>query len=147
MRRTLRGQVKDGVSKRLIVDDGQLYRGYKVIDFVIAGDPGFSGGVNEDCYATLGLDYDVPLTWNWGDNRQIAWASTDIASLSAVNNVFSVVDPDHVVLQDLFIRAQNHTAGGSDVINYLIVLEPVFLSDDEAIITLIKERSQDDLRD
>jgi hypothetical protein len=32
------------------------------------------------------------------------------------------------------------------VLNYLIVIEPVNLSDDEAVLQLIKERSQNDLR-
>ena len=141
--RTLRGQVKEGEVKRLVVDDGTFYRGFKVIDLVISGDPSSLGN---DSYATLGLQYDTPLVWDWGDNRQIAWASTNIAQTASVDNAISIIDPDHVVLRDLFIQGQVSGAGGSSIINYLVILEPVFLSDDEAIITLIKERSQDDIR-
>jgi len=96
--------------------------------------------------AVLGLDYDTPPTWNWGDNRQIAWASTNIDSLAGLNAPFSVVDPDHIVIMDLYIQGQTGSAGGTGVINYLVELEPVELSNDQAILTLIKERSQDDLR-
>lgn len=142
-RRTLRGQFTEGEVKRLVVDDGTLYRGFKVIDFYVAGDPGNSGN---DVFATLGLQYDTPQTWNWGDNRQIGWASTNIQSTAGMQPGFSVLDPDHVVLRDLYIQGQVGGSGGSSIINYMVVLEPVFLSDDEAIITLIKERSQDDLR-
>jgi hypothetical protein len=142
-RRTLRGQVEEGVVKRLVVDDGQLYQGFKVIDFVISGDPSSLGN---DAYATLGLQYDTPLVWNWGDNRQIAWASTNVAQTASLDSAISIIDPDHVVLRDLYIQGQVSGSGGSSVINYMVVLEPVFLSDDEAIITLIKERSQDDIR-
>jgi hypothetical protein len=67
-RRTLRGQVIEGQVKRLIVDDGRLNLGYKVVRFVISGDPTSS---SNDAWATLSLDYDAPATWNWGDNRQI----------------------------------------------------------------------------
>lgn len=142
-RRTLRGQFTEGDVKRLIVDDGMLTRGYRVTKFVISGDPSSLGN---DAYATLGLDYDTPLVWNWGDNRQIGWASTNVAQTASLNDEFSVLDPNHVVLQDLYIQGQVSGTGGSSVINYLIILEPMTLSDDEAIITLIKERSQDDSR-
>lgn len=119
-----------------------MNQGYKVVSFVVACDPSSSAF---DSYATLSLDYDTDKTWNWGDNRQIGWASTNIVSTSGVNAPFSVIDPDHIVIQDLWIQGQVSTGSGTDVVNYLIELEPVSLTDDQAIITLIKERSQDDL--
>jgi len=143
-RRTLRGQFPEGQVKRLIVDDGRLNHGYRVVSFLVAGDGNISAG--NDVTAVLGLDYDTPPTWNWGDNRQIAWASTNIDSLAGLNAPFSVVDPDHIVIMDLYIQGQTGSAGGTGVINYLVELEPVELSNDQAILTLIKERSQDDLR-
>lgn len=142
-RRTLRGQFTEGDVKRLIVDDGRLNDGYRVTRFVISGDPSSLGN---DAYATLGLQYDTPLVWDWGDNRQIGWASTNVAQTASLNDEFSVIDPNHVVLQDLYIQGQVSSSGGSSIINYLIVLEPMSLTDDEAILTLIKERSQDDIR-
>jgi hypothetical protein len=141
-RRTLRGQVEEGTNKRLIVDDGRLNHGYKVVRFVIACTPSASGF---DSYATLSLDIDSAKEWDWGDNRQIGWASTNAPSTGSLDAPFSVIDPDHIVIQDLFIQGQVQSAGGTDPINYLIELEPVTLTDDQAIITLIKERSQDDL--
>lgn len=143
-RRTLRGQIPEGQVKRLIVDDGRLNHGYRVVSFLVAGDGNISAG--NDVTAVLGLDYDAPSTWNWGDNRQIAWASTNIDSLAGLNAPFSVVDPDHIVIMDLYIQGQTGSAGGTGVINYLVELEPMELTNDQAILTLIKERSQDDLR-
>ncbi len=49
------------------------------------------------------------------------------------------LDPDHVVNRDMFLSLVN-TANG--VYNYLIEMRVVELSDDEAIITIIKETSQ-----
>lgn len=143
-RRTLRGQFVEGENKRLIVDDGRLNHGYKVVGFYVAGDGALSAA--NDVVATLSLDYDAPFTWNWGDNRQIGWASNNIDGLSGHNAPFSVIDPDHVVIMDLWIQGQTGSAGGTGVINYLIELQPVELTDDQAILALIKERSQDDLR-
>jgi len=142
-RRTLRGQFVEGEVKRLIVDDGRLNHGYKVVSFIVAGDPDSSAN---DVFCTLSLDYDAPLTWNWGDNRQIGWASTTVFNASGLEAPFVALDPDHVVIMDLYIQGQQSGAGGNAVINYMIELEPLELSNDQAILSLIKERSQDDLR-
>jgi len=141
-RRTLRGQVEEGTNKRLIVDDGRLNHGYKVVSFVIACDPGSSA---LDAYATLSLDLDSDKAWDWGDNRQIGWSSANVQGTAGLQAPFTLIDPDHIVIQDLFIQAQVGNAGGNDLVNYFIELERVSLTDDQAIITLIKERSQDDL--
>jgi hypothetical protein len=142
-RRTLRGQLTEGETKRLIVDDGRLNHGYKVVQFVVAGIPSSSAN---DVFGTLCLDYDAPKDWDFGDNRQIGWASTNITATSGADAPFSLIDPDHVVIMDLYIQGQVGTGAGSDVLNYFIELEPVELTDDQAILSLIKERSQDDLR-
>jgi len=142
-RRTLRGQFVEGAVKRLVVDDGRLNYGYKVVNFVISAGV---GGSSLDSQAVLSLDYDSPASWNWGDNRQIGWASQRVADVSGGQPIFAVLDPDHVVIMDLYIQGIVGGGGGSDVINYLIELEQVELSTDQAILALIKERSQDDLR-
>jgi hypothetical protein len=141
-RRTLRGQFVEGTTKRLVVDDGRLNHGYRVVSFVVAGEPAAAGN---DCWATLCLDYDAPQNWDWGDNRQIGWAATHITA-SSLDAPFTVIDPDHIVIMDLYIQGRVGASGGTSTINYLIELEPVELSNDQAILTLIKERSQDDLR-
>jgi len=139
--RTLRGQVEEGTVKRLVVDDGRLTHGYKVIKFMISGDP---GNAANDAFATLSKDYDAPLTWNWGDNRQIGWASTTAFNAAGLEAPFVALDPDHVVIQDLYVQGQVGASGGSGVFNYMVVLETLELTNDESILQLIKERSQDD---
>lgn len=136
---TLRGKMVEGTNVHLVVDDGDFNRGHRVKRFVIAGD---NTGQN-DVFATLSLDYDAPLKWDWGDNRQIGWASQPDFSASPG---FEVLDPGHIVVRDLYLQAQVGGGGGSSIVNYLIELEPVALTDDQAVIALIKERSQDDRR-
>jgi hypothetical protein len=142
-RRTLRGQLIEGENKRLIVDDGRLNHGYKVARFIVSGIPDSS---SNDTYATLSLDYDAPFTWDWSDNRQIAWASSGVSAAGDVRGPWALVDPDHVVIMDLWIQGRVSGSGGGSVVNYFVELEPVELTNDQAILTLIKERSQDDLR-
>ena len=126
-RRTLRGQFVEGTITRLILDDGRLNHGFKVVNFVVAGDP--SSGAN-DAYAVLSLDYDAPSSWEWQDNRQIAWAASPVDSTGSVHLGYSVVDPDHVVVMDLWIQGIVGSGGGTSVINYLVEIEPVELSND-----------------
>lgn len=142
MNRTLRGQFIEGTNNRLIVDDGRLNHGYKVVRFVVSGYPDSSAN---DAFAVLSLDSDTSKVWNWGDNRQIAWSATAIDGTGGAKGSFELIDPDHVVLQDLWVQGQVSASGGTSAINYFVELEPVTLTDDQAIITLIKERSQDDL--
>jgi len=142
-RRTLRGIVDSGVSKRLIVDDGRLNHGYRVVRFEIFPVDVQNGAA--DCSGVLSLDYDgTTLEFRADDNRQIAWSSTTVASSYAVNNKTDIIDPDHVVIMDLWVLA--YTLATDNRINYLVELEPVELTNDQAILSLIKERSQDDLR-
>jgi hypothetical protein len=138
-RRTLRGQLTDLVPKRLIVDDGRLNSGYRIVSFQVW--PDFT---NDDAvFATLGTQYDMVSTANAGDNRQIGWAigSVDSTGANRGGQMWSVLDPEHLVIMDLYILSNRNTT-----VNYLIELEPVELTDDQTILTLIKERSQDDLR-
>jgi len=138
----LRGQVTHNEVKRLIVDDGRLNHGYKVTRFVVF--PLRADISTQDVQGTLALDYDgAILDWNAGDNRQIGWASQGIGASRDMTVGFSILDPDHVVIRDLYIYGSG--SGNVDV-NYLIELETIELTEDQAILTLIKERSQDDLR-
>jgi hypothetical protein len=136
-RRTLRGRVGATEVKRLIVDDGRLNHGYKVTAFHVWASSQSSGN---DPEASLGLDYDMDGSWNASDNRQIAWAGQTTTSTTRMMQ-FDLIDPDHVVIMDLYINNFSSVEA-----NYLVILEPVELTDDQAILSLIKERSQDDLR-
>lgn len=137
--RTLRGRLTDNQPRRIIVDDGRPNHGYKVTKFHVWCDPFAGDGV----FATLGLDYDMLPGARADDNRQIAWGGNAFTSSSGTltAGLYSIIDPDHVVITDLYVRSIN-----SEGTNYLIEVEPIVLNDDQAILALIKERSQDDIR-
>ncbi len=141
-RHTLRGNFTEDETRRLIVADGNLNMGHRIIRFVISGNPNTS---TNDAYALLCTDKDTENKWNWSDNRQIGWASTVMVSTGGASTAFEVIDPEHIVLQDLFIKGKVGSSGGNSEINYLIELEPVTLTDEQSVIQLIKERSQDDI--
>ena len=131
---TLRGRIKSGQIKRLIVDDGRLTHGVKVKRFSavpVVGAPGAT--VN----ATLGLLNRFPVLQDFSDNRQIAWSGSQTAF-----DGFNLIDPDHIAINDLYVSGLN--SAGEDI-NYWVELEAKTISDYEAIVQLTKARAQDDL--
>ena len=131
MTRSLRGVVEANTKKRVIVDDGRTNQGFKVVEFYA-----WAINPNDDTSIVLGLDEEsIGTTANAGNNSQIGWAR----SMGSTNIVYDqyILDPNHVVIQDLVVM----DLAGFDT-NYLIVIEEVSLSDDEAILALIKERGQ-----
>ena len=142
--RTLRGSIASpmGVLKRqLILDDGRPNHGLKVLSFQMWSDvstniSGISASLSLEV-TPAGLSF-----FDAADNRQIAWFTSAFdytgASPFAIAP-FVVIDPNHVVNESLFIEA---FCSPNVNYSYLIVCEEYTLSDDEAIISLIKERSQ-----
>jgi len=136
--RTMRGQfeVVGNVGKlSLIIDDGLINRGYRVKYLDVW--PNQVSASGHDFQSILTMDtLPSPPTMDASDNRQIAWS---FAEGTATGSVYrSIIDPDHVAVRDLFIQTQ----GDNGVYNYLIVIELMQLTDDEAIVQIIKEESQ-----
>ena len=140
MKRTLRGTIDDGVIKRLIVDDADFNRGFKVTRFQVFPVDISSG--TSDCSGVLALEERGAIEdWFCEDNTQIAWSSSIMASGFGINNKTDIIDPDHVVLRDLFVFAKTANATIARI-NYLVEIEEVKLSDDQAVLQLIKETAQ-----
>lgn len=140
--RTLRGRIEPSVATRLIVDDGQFTHGVKVKRFLVFPENPASGG-DDSVFGTLSLDQDGSSTrWLADDNRQIAWSSTNQAATGfGAEAPFSYVDPNHVVVRDLWIMCAR--ASGTDRINYVVEIEPMTITEEQAVLALIKEVSQD----
>lgn len=131
--RTIRGQIEvvAGVGKlNLVIADGLINYGLRITDFQVW--PTTIG--NQEFIALLSLDVGLPgAAMNAGDNRQIAW------NFFSDDDYRKIIDPDHIVNRDLFLSMMDTAAG---TYNYLIECQVVELTDDEAIITIIKETSQ-----
>lgn len=136
--RTLRGTLTSGERRRLILDDGQFTHAVRVQRFQVFGvDP--TNGSN-DCSGVLALDEDgLQVNFRADDNRQIAWSSYYIGQNHGINPPWGIIDPDHIVVRDLWVTA-NSTNGD---INFLVELETVTITEDHAVLALLKEVSQD----
>lgn len=133
---TLRGLLRGSEKRRIIVDDGRFNHAMRVTDFVVFP-VSVSGGNDIQC--TLGLNKDFQSIWDASDSATFGWASW--WSDSNAKHDWKYLDPDHLVVRSLYIR--NSSASNAEA-NYVIKLEPVEISDDEAILQLIKENQQGD---
>jgi hypothetical protein len=135
---TMRGRIpKDSNSNKILLDDGQFDTGYKVIDFIIAPtDPNNSA---EDMNAKLTTEPTTLLGWSWDDNRQIAWAVSENRVTGSPVFGRSIIDPDNLIIQDLYIQCENSGAGE---VNYMILLEKYSIKDYQGALAMVRNKSQ-----
>ena len=141
--RTLRGQIEvtgGGVAKaNLSAADGLVNYGLKILSFTMWPDV-ITAGAGRIMTGILSLDTITSGdNMNAGDNRQFGWSYQSTGGGGEFLSPRSIIDPDHIVNRDLYLTMDNSTNG---IYNYLIECQVVELTDDEAIITIIKETSQ-----
>lgn len=141
---TLRGNMQEGLTRRLVVDDGRLNHGMRVTKFVVFTDD--PSNISHDVHAVLGYQGNFVKLLDASDNNQIAWASSNVFGVGGIDYGWSLIDPNHVIIRDLYITGTVGTSGGAQRFNYYIEMEAVDLSDDQTILQLIKERNQGELR-
>lgn len=131
---SLRGQLAANEKRRLIVDDGRFTDAHIVEAFEVWSRAVSTG---DDVEAILAFERGgLSGSNDAGDNRQIGWSYQFIGTQGGLQG--SVIDPDHIVVRDLWI--ENLAAVPC---NYLVILRPRTISEDQAVLALIKERSQD----
>lgn len=129
---TLRGRVSSESTKRLILDDGRFNHAMVVKEFYV-----FPIDAIEDPRCVLAKqEEEIGTQFDAGNGNQIAWGAVAQSNSNADWN--SIIDPEHVIVRDLFIKNISLLDA-----NYLVVLEAKTISDDEAILQLIKESNQD----
>lgn len=142
----LRGQAAEFVEYKVLqVDPVRTGIAFKITAFYVAGQ---MNDANDDVYAKLSTRETGTANWNWNDNREIAWASTNVNSAAGASAPYMLID-DGLVISDLYINGNTNDSPGPGEppvkYNYYIRLEQVSVSDNETVLALIKERSQDEL--
>ena len=134
--RTLRGQIEvaGGATtgrKSLVVADGLINYGMKINKLQLWPADPTNDYIGILSYETISAGSDM----NAGDNRQFGW----VFGNGADNIINTFLDPDHIINRDMFLSLTGTAPG---IYNYLIEMQVYELSDDEAIISIIKETSQ-----
>ena len=137
--RTLRGVIENtGDRLTLIVDDGRLTHGHRITDIQLWPARASQVGDISATLATNGVSASIPM--DSGNNGQIAWAYGAF-STSQGNGFETVIDPNHIVVQELVLVAE-FGANFADGVNYMISICPIELSDSESAFVQIKARQQ-----
>ena len=137
-KRVIRGKLADNERRRIVVDDGNFNDGWRIVKFTAAGDAISSNEVA----AKVSYKPVATTGWDWGNSLEIAWASARNTSEANWGGFPNAIDPSAVIVADLWVTGTS--SAGSDI-NFMIEIERVSLSDDQAILALIQERGQDDL--
>ena len=142
---TVRGSVNTNLElNRIILFDGQFDTAYKVVEFKIA--PHDMDSTDLKLFtAKLMTDDDaaVGVNWNWDNNEEIGWAYIGYdRNAPQFETKFNLVDPDNLVVEDLYIVA-DETAGNTDVkMNYFIRMEKYDITDSQGALAMVRNRSQ-----
>lgn len=129
---TLRGQLTLPMTapKRAAMFNGSWTRNFKVIDVEIFP----ATPINNDTLLVLHFDDQIKTSLDAGDNAQFGWATID-----ALAQDWSFVDPDHVIVTDLFISAMG---AGPGIVNYVIKLESTTTTLSQTLLDEVKNKLQ-----
>ncbi len=124
--------------------DGRFDTGYRITGFEIALS-------NRDDVTTfvasakLMTDVEDHVNgryWNWSRNEEIAWASCAWdANNGNVRRLDTVIDPDNMVIEDLYIAAICAVDLAKDV-NYMIHMDKYDITDWQGALSMVRNKSQ-----
>lgn len=141
-RYVLRGQVLEAGEEKVNLFDGRFDTGFRVTEFYIWGSK-FGSSTAGDCIGKLATESGTSTTdvfFNAEDNREIAWAGSGAAQ-DHVLNFSSIVDPDNVVVDNLFLVVMSYTA--THPVNYLVVMEKYDIGLSTGVVTKARSLAGD----
>ena len=129
----------DTGTHKLLLDDGSFETGYRIVGFEHA----LTDPVNSAEYKVLLSTIDDSSSdFDWSKNTQVAWGwGGNNASATAIQGFakFTVVDPDNLIIQDLYLVGSNTSV---DKINYMITVEKYDISESTGALAMVRNRSQ-----
>ena len=133
----LRGILGAQEEVRLQLHDGKFDTGFKITKIVTAP-PSQTSGAEAfiRAYTEAGAGNVNGQTWDWSDNREVAWAATHSQGGQEISQ-FSLVDDEAVIIEDLFLRGGN---AGDNL--YYLELEKISITEWEGALGLVRARSQ-----
>tara|TARA_Y100000004_G_C8912248_1_gene411468 strand:+ start:842 stop:1312 length:471 start_codon:yes stop_codon:yes gene_type:complete len=149
---TARGIVSEdetfaGNPQKIPLFDGSFETAYRVKEFYIFP-ADFNSSAQPDVIGKLSKNDDGAVTttnfWRADDDNQIAWSGVSGSTDTITGPTFTVVDPDNLIVEDLYIYAR--TAGDTNnAINYLVVMEKYEIDDWQGALAMARDRAQGDL--
>ena len=141
---TMRGQVTEAENQiQLTLFDGRFDTGYRVVDFKIGPHATYdSAAIGTSARLETEPTGEANSLWNWGDNRQIAWAEyVHMWNVSGdyTAGLTSIIDPDNMIIEDLYLVVNAQDEGN---VNYMIQLQKYDISEWQGALSMVRNRSQ-----
>ena len=136
---TAKGKGSTGTVERLTLFDGRFDTAYRLISIEIAGtDPKEQ---EELLVKVMTEDAASSQLWDWSSNTEIAWASinTPVNSRWGYN---SFIDPDNLIVEDVFIDFAAAGGSGSADINYMLTFQKYDITEWKGALAMVRNKSQ-----
>ena len=142
----IKGEIPaDYTQHKITLFDGQFDTAFRVVQFIIAP-VAVANHENQDYIAKLTtdeLEYSQPAgVWHWSDNSEIGWASTQSTGVRELEPQFALMDPENLIIEDLYISATTNDDAPDNMMNYMIVMEKYKITQAEGTLTYIRNRGQ-----
>ena len=136
---TIRGSINDGGIQKVQLFDGKFSTAYKIVEFkVFPQNPLSSTSDVIGVLMTENTGVPSPV-WQADLNTQIAWSGTNVGGNAAPNQPFTVIDPDNLIVEDLFIHINNTS---SDESNYFIKMEKYDITEYQGALAMVRSKAQ-----
>jgi hypothetical protein len=142
----LKGKVPGDYSQhRIILFDGRFDTAWRVVQFIVAPEKIIDGSADLSAkLMTEKSEASQPAgEWLWEDTREIGWASWYNAGTRASTPYNAIIDPENLIIEDLYITSTISSDAPDNLVNYMIVLEKYKITQGQGTITYIKNRGQD----
>jgi len=141
----LKGKIPgDYSTHRIMLFDGRFDTAWRVTQFIIAPERILNG--DADVAAKLGTeDWEATQPageWLWEDPREIGWATWQNFGVRRSGGYNAIIDPENLIIEDLFITCSIGTDAPDNLVNYMLVLEKYKITQSQGTITYIKNRGQ-----
>ena len=130
---------------RIPLFDGRFDTGYRVTSFQV-----WTSSV-QDTYdqracGKLGTTGDLSQAaatfFNGAEQREIAWAGQGDGSIDEMGPVVNIVDPDNMVVEDLYVYFRVNQQTGEEKLNYIITMDKYDITDWQGAMCMVRNKSQ-----
>jgi len=136
---TVRGSVSDGGIERIILFDGKHDTAYRVVEFKVFPQNILSAS-SDVAGVLMTEDTGTPSPlWQANSNTQIAWSSVYVPGTAAAQAALEIIDPDNLIVEDLFIHVNNTS---SDESNYFVRMEKYSITDWQGALAMVRSKAQ-----
>jgi len=130
--------------ERITLFDGRFDTGWRIVRFKVAArDIDFTSVRSFAAKLATVSDLNESV-WDWGDQREVAWAySIWDSNLASAPSFYELVDPDQVIVEDLYLYVDEATQEAASICNYFIELEKVEFPEWRGALSLARDAQSD----